>query len=342
MIRAGSAARGLAARLLLAFLLVAFLLGEAPRAEPARDIELAFLPIDSFRLGSGETRFGPLEFVGGFEMRSPRSRFGQLSSMRFLTPGGDFVGVADHGYWFFGTVERDGDGMPLGMSAFAMQPLLGADGRPIEDKHYADAEGLSMADGIATVTFERAHRVEEFRLEPGTMGPPLGEVDFVIPRHELRYNHGMETVARAPADGHLEGARIVVAERSLDADGNLFAAILEGPERGLFFVTRSGGFAVTDGVFLPGGDLLLLERRFSLPHGVAMRLRRIAGDTIRAGALVDGPVLYEADMTHQIDNMESVDWWRREDGALVIALLSDDNQSMLQRTLYLEFVLLDE
>lgn len=342
MNRRAAAVPRLAARLLLALVVIAGWPAAPSRAEPAQDIELAFLPIDRFRLGSDETRFGPLEFVGGFEMRSPRSRFGQLSSMRFLTPGVDFVGVADHGYWFFGTVERDGDGVPIGMSAFAMQPLLGADGEPFEDKHYADAEGLSIADGIATVTFERAHRVEEFRIEPGAMGPPLGEVDFLIPPHELRYNHGMETVARAPAVSPLQGARIVVAERSLDGEGNLFAAILEGPERGVFFIARSDNYDVTDGVFLPGGDLLLLERRFSLPQGVAMRLRRIAGDAIRAGSLVDGPVLYEADMTHQIDNMESLDWWRREDGALVLALLSDDNQSMFQRSLYLEFVLLDE
>ena len=185
-------------------------------------------------------------------------------------------------------------------------------------------------------------RVVEYAIEPVGMGPPLREIDFLIPRRELRYNHGMETVARAPANSHLQGARIVIAERSIDEDGNLFAAILEGPERGLFFVARSDGFDVTDGVFLPDGDLLLLERRFSLATGVAMRIRRIAGEDIRAGVLVDGMLLHEADMTHQIDNMESIDWWRRDDGALVIALMSDDNQSILQRTLYLEFVLVGE
>jgi hypothetical protein len=92
-------------------------------------------------------------------------------------------------------------------------------------------------------------------------------------------------------------------------------------------------------VFLPGGDLLLLERRFSLSHGVGMRLRRIAGDSLRKGALVDGDTLMEVGLTHRIDNMEAIDAWRREDGELVISLMSDDNQSFLQRTLYLEFVL---
>lgn len=337
-----AAACGLAARLFLILVLAVCLPAQAIRAEPAEDIELTYLPVDRFRLGSDETRFGPLEFVGGFEMRSPRGRFGQLSSMRFVTPGTDIIGVADHGYWFFGTIERDGDQVPIGMAAFSMQEMVDADGEPILDKHYADAEGLSVHDGIATVSFERAHRVEEFALLPGDMGPPLRSVDFLIPSGELRYNGGMETVARAPDASHLQGARLVVAERSVDPNGNLFAAILGGPERGLLRVARSGGFDVTDGVFLPGGDLLLLERRFTLPRGVAMRIRRIEGDSIRAGALIDGRVPYEANMTHQIDNMESIDWWRRDDGALVLALLSDDNQSVLQRVLYLEFVLLDE
>jgi len=342
MTPAPAAACGLAAKMFLILVLAGCLPADATRAEPAQDIELTYLPVDRFRLGSDETRFGPLEFVGGFEMRSPQDRFGQLSSMRFVTPGGDFIGVADHGRWFVGTIERDGDHAPIGMAAFSMQNMLNADGEPVLDKHFADAEGLSVHDGIVTVSFERAHRVEEFASLPSDMGPPLRSVDFLIPSGELRYNGGMETVAQAPADSHLKGARMVVAERSVDPDGNLFAAILEGPERGLLRVARSEGFDVTDGVFLPDGDLLLLERRFTLPRGVAMRIRRIEGHSIRAGALIDGRVLYEANTTHQIDNMESIDWWRRDDGALVLALLSDDNQSILQRVLYLEFVLLDE
>jgi hypothetical protein len=225
------------------------------------------------------------------------------------------------------------------MARFSMQRIIGDDGQPVREKHYADAEGLSVHDGVATVSFEREHRVVEYALEPGDMGPPLRPLDFLIPEWALDYNAGIETVARAPDEGRLQGARVVIAERATDEEGNLLAAILEGPERGLFWVVRSGNFDVTDGVFLPDGDLLLLERRFTLPRGVAMRLRRIAGDHIMREVLVDGPVLYEADMTHQVDNMEAIDWWRREDGALVIALMSDDNQSRFQRSLYLEFVL---
>ena len=117
------------------------------------------------------------------------------------------------------------------------------------------------------------------------------------------------------------------------------AAVLGGPKKGVFKVRRTADFDVSDSVFLPNGDLLLLERKFSFIDGIRMRLRRIPEAAIGKGALADGPVLMEADMGHQIDNMEGLDVWTRDDGALMVSLVSDDNHSILQRNLYLEFIL---
>lgn len=329
----------------LGFAAVALALALLPFAVAAREtamrvVEVRATPITHFRLGSDETRFGGLEFVGGLELGSPDRAFGQLSAMRFLSPGGDFIGVADHGYWFFGTIRRDASGVPAGLDGFRMQPILGRDGQAIADKSGKDAEGLDVADGVATVSFEREARVSEFAIDGRDMGPPLRDLDFVVPRRELRMNQGIETVLRARRDGIHDGARIVIAERSIDRNGDIFAAILEGPHKGIFKVRRSDSYDVTDGVLLPGtDDVLLLERRFSAAFGVGMRIRRIRGETIREGALADGPVIMEADLGYRIDNMEALDVWRREDGALIVSLLSDDNQSFLQRTIYLEFVL---
>ena len=47
-------------------------------------------------------------------------------------------------------------------------------------------------------------------------------------------------------------------------------------------------------------------------------------------------------MGYQIDNMEGLDVWRAHDGMLMVSLVSDDNHSMLQRNLYLEFILHDD
>jgi hypothetical protein len=84
---------------------------------------------------------------------------------------------------------------------------------------------------------------------------------------------------------------------------------------------------------------LLLEHSFSIARGVKMRLRRIFGESVEKGAVADGPVLMEAEMGYQIDNMEGLDVWTRNDGALMVSLISYDNHSILQRNHYLEFVL---
>ncbi|WP_245440071.1 esterase-like activity of phytase family protein [Mesorhizobium sp. Z1-4] len=319
-------------------------LSTAPAAAQSpllQEIEVNAHQITQFHIGRSETRFGPLEFVGGLSMAGSGD-FGALSAIRFLDAGTHFFGVADTGFWYSGMVERDADLRPTGITGFSMQPLVDETGAAIEGKWRTDAEGLAIAGDQATVAFERDHKIQEFTLQPSDMAGPRRALDLVVSRAELRQNRGFETLVHSPADGPLGGARVGVTERSIDADGNIFAAILEGPQKGIFKVVRSDDFDITDGAFLPNGDLLLLERRFSMATGVAMRLRRIDGATIRKGALVDGAVLLEADMAYQIDNMEGLDVWRRDDGALIVSLISDDNHSILQRNLYLEFVLTGE
>ncbi len=329
---------GVIARLLLAVvvLLSAAMHAEA-QSEPA--ITVNSRPITQFRIGRDQTRFGPLEFAGGIEMTSSARRFGSFSAFRFLSPGRGFLGVNDRGYWYSGTIERDAAGRPVGFADFRMDPILDGQGRPLAGKDDADAEGLDVKDGVATVSFERNHRVVQYGIAPGGIGRALRELDFVVPRHELRKNGGFETVTRAPPRGRHAGGLVVISETSRDKAGNILAAVIEGPRKGVFTIKRNHPFDITDGAFLPDGDLLLLERSFSWTSGVGMRLRRIHGEGIAPGKLADGPVLLEADMGYQIDNMEGLDVWTRADGALMVSLISDDNGSILQRNVYLEFVL---
>lgn len=301
-------------------------------------IEISARPIDRFHIGRDEKRFGPLEFVGGLEMTSPSRDFGALSAFRFLKPGSDFIGVADTGFWFFGTLTHDVDKRPSGMRNFRMQQMVDEAGQLIDEKGRVDAEGLAVKNGIATVGFERNPRVSQFKTDPHDM-KPFKQLDFLIPAWELRRNRGLETITHANPQGQHEGGLVVVSEKSLDKSGNIYAAVIEGPHKGVFTVKRNGDFDITDGAFLPDGDLLLLERSYSMARGVKIRLRRIYGDSVEKGAVADGPVLMEADMSYQIDNMEGLDVWTRDDGALMVSLISDDNHSMLQRNLYLEFVL---
>jgi hypothetical protein len=76
-----------------------------------------------------------------------------------------------------------------------------------------------------------------------------------------------------------------------------------------------------------------------MSRGIRMRLRQISGASIKPDAIVEGEILLEANMATQIDNMEGLDIWQATDGTTRLSLVSDDNKSILQRNLYLEFVL---
>jgi hypothetical protein len=295
--------------------------------------------IENFKIGSAETKFGRLEFVGGLEMNAAERNLGGLSAFRFLDSGGKFVGVADTGFWFAGTVTRDASGRPAGVSDFRMNPMLDYGGHAYRKKWESDAEGMLARGNDITVSFEREHRISTGTLDPDLLTIELKNLKLPIPAKELRSNKGFETLALSPDDSPLAGAAVAVTERSLSKKGDIFAAVMSGPKKGIFYVARNGEFDITDGDFLPNGDLLLLERRFNMADGIAMRLTLVKGGDIEPGATVNGETLLQADMGYQIDNMEALDVWQDADGVTRVTLLSDDNHSILQRNLLLEFKL---
>lgn len=295
-------------------------------------------PLPRFDMRANAQRFGALDYVGGFSYSSADRRLMGVSAIRMMKDRSRFLAVTDTGYWFSGTVRRDDAGSPIGIEQAVLSPILGVNGQArVRNKGEADAEGLAIGGGRVLVSYERTPRIESFALpadlrdlateRPRTLPAP-------IPRRELRGNAGMETIAVSPEDGQT----VVVTEQSLDEDGNLFAAIVG---QGVFKVRRDEPWSVTDGAFLPDGDLVLLERRYEGFGRVGMRMRRIAGDDIRPGALVDGPVLIEADLSQEIDNMEGLDASVGEDGATYLTVVSDNNGSFFQRNLFLEFRLTD-
>ena len=305
------------------------------------DVTVTSRPIDVFKVGSTETRFGRLEFVGGLVMRSPEPLFGAISSIRFLPDGTNFLAVLDTGHWMSGAIERGASGVLSGLSNVHIDPMLDRNGREAKRKVDMDAEGLALRAGKAFVGFEQKPRIDIYPYEGRATAKPIGRLPHLIPDGEFRSNAGMETLALSPTDGPLKGAMVTIAEASVDSGGDLLAAVLEGPRKGLFTVAKHSEFSVTDGAFLPNGDLLLLERMFDLALGVGMRIRLIEADTIKPGAVVDGEVLIQADLSNQIDNIEGIDVIKAADGSMRLILVSDNNHSFLQRNIMLEFKLAD-
>ncbi|WP_394801922.1 esterase-like activity of phytase family protein [Rhizobium halophilum] len=311
------------------------ILGAQPVAPSTPLVPVKADLIEIFEPGPPRTSFGRLEFLGGIEYSASDSRLGGVSAIRFRQSGREFIAVLDTGDWMTGAILRNSKGRLAGLSDLSIVPMLDESGSPAA-KAEMDAEGLAVRPGQLIVSYERQHRVAVYP-DPGFLTASPQAVNMVIPRQELRSNGGIETLAVSPAGTPLGGNIIAVAEKSIDSDGHLFAAVLDGPLKGIFKVAKDEPWAVTDGAFLPDGDLLLLERRFSFTGGVGMRIRRIVGDTIRPGALVDGEILMEAGMGAEIDNMEGLDVIEGPNGETHVIIVSDDNRSFLQRNLMLEF-----
>jgi len=94
-------------------------------------------------------------------------------------------------------------------------------------------------------------------------------------------------------------------------------------------------------VLLPSGDLLILERKFSWLGGLGIRIRRIPLKSLSPGAVVEGPAIFNADLGQEVDNMEGIDAHVTAEGDTVLTMVSDDNFSMIQRTLLLQFTLVE-
>ncbi|WP_447411886.1 esterase-like activity of phytase family protein, partial [Clostridium perfringens] len=77
--------------------------------------------------------------------------------------------------------------------------------------------------------------------------------------------------------------------------------LVGGPTPGQFSVRRTDDFDISDAVLLPSGDLLVLERKFSLFSGVGIRIRRLRLADIAPAATIDGPTIFIADFGQEID-----------------------------------------
>ncbi len=308
-------------------------------AQSVQSFEVKARSIEQFKIGSDQKTFGPLEFVGGLEMTGGSRDFGAWSGISVSANQIDFIGVLDTGFWIDGKILRDDGGKPTGLSA-NLQEITNAAGIPITRKWQADAESITRKGDLIVIGFERAHRIDTYKIEPDGSYSFQSTSAPNVPLYELRDNRGFEAIGFAPLQTALNGALVGISEKSLDKDKNIMGFVRNVDGRSFeFSVVRSDEFDITDLGFLPDGDLIILERRFNIESGIAMRLRRLNASEIKPNSTVDGDVLLEADMLYQIDNMEGLSITTDQDGTPRLTIISDDNHSLIQRNLLLEFKL---
>lgn len=290
---------------------------------------------------SDRRRFGKVEYLGGLELKSSYSEFGGFSAIRVAPDGEHFVSLTDKGRWLTARIVHQG-GRPIGIADATMAPMLGPDGRTLAARGWYDTESLAERDGWLYVGIERVNRIVRFDFARQGVLARAEVVPAPPGISHLPYNKGLEALTFAPRNGKLAGALIAFSERGLDPNRNLKAFLINGATPGEFSVKRRDDFDISDSAALPSGDVLLLERRFTWWTGIAMRLRRISIADIAPGALVDGSDLLFADMGYQIDNMEGLSVHLDANGDTILTLISDDNFSILQRTVLLQLKLIDD
>jgi hypothetical protein len=305
-------------------------------------IEVNARPIASFDpRDHSHMRFGALQYRSGLVLTSAFAGFGGLSAIRLLDAKGErFVALSDRGSWFTGRIIYSGPKM-TGLADVEAAPILGPDGRPVAARGWFDTESIALDGSTVYVGIERVNQVLRFDFSEGLTRAWGEVVALPLAAKQLPYNKGLEALVIVPKGQPLAGTLIAISERGLDPQGNLIAFLIGGPTPGHFSIRRSDNFDISDAVLLAAGDLLVLERRFSWLSGIAIRIRRLALNSIAPGVLADGPSIFEADFGQEIDNMEGIDAHVAEDGNTVLTMVSDDNFSPIQRTLILQFTLVE-
>jgi len=285
------------------------------------------------------TRFGDLEFRGGLELSSRHPAFGGISALHVEPDSNRFIAATDRGSWVRGRIVYR-DGKPAGVVDAEVAPIHGIDGRPLAARGWFDVESLAERDGILYVGIERAEQIVRFDYRRDGLRARGQPIDVPADFKTFTFNKSLECLA-AP-QGALAGRLIVVTEHSLDSAGNLRSFVLGADQVTRFGVRRSDDFDVSDCTVLSQDELLLLERRASPARGIAIRIRRIPIADIKEGAVVDGRSMFDADLAFQIDNMEGIGVHRNSAGETIVTLVSDDNFSIIQRNLLLQFSVVGE
>lgn len=281
-----------------------------------------------------QRRVGELLWRGTLEISSADPRFGGFSALRIGADGRTLTALNDKGHWLTAQLRHDSKGHLSGLDQGEMAAYLSPSGRPVAASSALDAESMTvLPDGDWLVGFEWNHRL--WRYPAGSR--PLTAAPRVYPPPpwlgRVPSNKGMEALVTLPDGG------VLAFTEGLERGDGLAAFLHRKNKWHLNSYLAQANFQPTDAGLLPDGDVLVLERRFTLLGGLSARLMRLEENQIKPRGDLTGSELALLQRPLTLDNMEGLAIHRNPAGETLIYLISDDNFNLLQRTLLMLFAL---
>ncbi|WP_158284018.1 esterase-like activity of phytase family protein [Azospirillum sp. TSO22-1] len=282
-------------------------------------------------------RIGAFEFRGAVEL-SGDPAVGGLSGLAITDGGRQFVAVEDVGRVVLGRLRHE-NGRLVGVADLRVKGLPGIGPRHGRARENDSEEIVALPDGGWLISFEGRHRI--LRYPPGFDGEPT-PLPLAVGMADLPLNGGMEALTRLP-DGRL----LALAEGPDDGVPERRAWISRVPLKGAgdwgaLTYRAAPGFRPTGATALPNGDVLVLERYFSMLGGLAARIARVPGTALVPGAVVEGEELARIQPPLLLDNYEGIAAVPGPAGETLVYVVSDDNfNTTLQRTYLLLLALPD-
>lgn len=314
----------------------------SPRPRAA-GLDLQVSPVPLNPEDPGQSSAGPLRFRGGLWLRSPDLRFGGLSDIVVSADGSRLLAVSDCGRGFVAHLDYDAAGNLASLDEGRLVELAGPGGRALEaDEVDAEALAFDTRGSGLLVGFEGRPRV--WRYPPTLAGSPevLGKPDL----GECRGNRGLESVV-----GLDDGRLLLLCEgRGVHPSSSPGWVGAGTAWTARAYPLDSGGvgfgdvYRPTSAAVLPGGDVLVLERRYP-PLGA--RIRRLSKANVEGTGAFEPLEVAVLEPPLTLDNLEGIATRRGARGETLIYVLSDDNGcakgsamvTRLQRTLLLLFAL---
>ncbi len=307
----------------------------------AAPVEILAQTIEQYQSRPIGDKIGNLIWRGGLVLEGP-DNFGGISGLTFISEN-QWIAVTDRGQFISGVLSFD-RGQIIGLDKVEMVPIRNSSGNPLPRNYSRDAEAIDTIyrygrPAAIRVSFENLTRVADFDILSARPSGPAREVPIPKWLSDLRTNKSLESACIATSASPIAGSTLLITENQRTSENNHSAWLLGNRDKGALSLAADGGFSPTDCKFLPDGDLLILERGTGF-FTFTMQVRRFKAQDVRKGALLTGEVILSGS-GGDIDNMEALGLRKAEDGSIRIVIMSDDNFNDWERTLLLEFELLD-